>query len=137
MIIYSSRSQLSSAPQQRTEENFYCLLPIPVSIHPDFPCKKFIRAMYKAIKYIEETDDAVLAKSLLKQFPDTSLESITASIASYRKIDAWMKHMAMTETAFNNLQDVMSNAGELSRRVSYTEITDNTYANSLYGEVFK
>lgn len=45
VIIYPSRSQLSSAPQQRTEENFNCLLPIPVSIHPDFPCKKFIRAM--------------------------------------------------------------------------------------------
>lgn len=45
VIIDPSRSQLSSAPQQRTEENFNCLLPIPVSIHPDFPCKKFIRAM--------------------------------------------------------------------------------------------
>lgn len=98
--------------------------------------KKFIRAMYKAIKYIEETDDATLAQSLLKQFPDTSLESITASLASYRRIDAWMKHMAMTETAFNNLQDVMQNAGELTRRIDYTVITDNTYANSLYGEIF-
>lgn len=45
MIIYPSRCPLSSAPQQRTEENFICLLPISVSIHPDFPCKKFIRAM--------------------------------------------------------------------------------------------
>lgn len=45
MIIYPSRSPLSSAPQQRTEETFICLLPISVSIHPDFLCKKFIRAM--------------------------------------------------------------------------------------------
>ncbi|MBR2336862.1 MAG: ABC transporter substrate-binding protein [Clostridia bacterium] len=99
--------------------------------------EKFIRAMYKAIKYMAETDDAVLAESLLKQFPDTSLNSVATALASYKRIDAWMTHMAMTETAFNNLLDVMENAGELERRIDYSLITDNTYANSLYGEIFK
>ena len=98
--------------------------------------EKFIRAMYKAIKYMLETNDEVLAQSLIKQFPDTALSSITTSLASYKKIDAWMTHMAMTETAFNNLQYVMENAGELSRRVDYTAITDNSFANNLYGEIF-
>ena len=98
--------------------------------------EKFIRAMYKAIKYMLETNDEVLAQSLIKQFPDTALSSITKSLASYKKIDAWMTHMAMTETAFNNLQNVMENAGELSKRVDYTAITDNSFANNLYGEIF-
>ncbi|MBR2384391.1 MAG: ABC transporter substrate-binding protein [Clostridia bacterium] len=98
--------------------------------------EKFIRAMYKAIKYMLETNDEVLAQSLIKQFPDTALSSITRSLASYKKIDAWMTHMAMTETAFNNLQNVMENAGELSKRVDYTAITDNSFANNLYGEIF-
>ncbi len=98
--------------------------------------EKFIRAMYKAIKYMLETNDEVLAQSLIKQFPDTALSSITTSLASYKKIDAWMTHMAMTETAFNNLQNVMENAGELSKRVDYTAITDNSFANNLYGEIF-
>lgn len=98
--------------------------------------EKFIRAMYKAIKYMAETDDAVLAESLLKQFPDTSLNSVATALASYKRIDAWMTHMAMTETAFNNLQNVMENAGELERRIDYTAITDNTFANKIYKEVF-
>jgi NitT/TauT family transport system substrate-binding protein len=99
--------------------------------------EKFIRAMYKAIKYMAETDDTVLAESLLKQFPDTSLESIKTALTSYKSIDAWVTHMAMTETAFNNLQNVMENAGELEKRIDYSLITDNSFANSLYGEVFK
>ena len=40
-----SRQEYWSGLPQRTKENFICLLPIPVSIHPDFPCNKFIRAM--------------------------------------------------------------------------------------------
>ena len=84
-----------------------------------------------------ETDDSVLAESLIKQFPDTSLDSIKTALTSYKSIDAWVTHMAMTETAFNNLQSVMENAGELERRIDYSLITDNTYANSLHGEIFK
>jgi len=85
---------------------------------------------------MEQTDDTVLAESLLKQFPDTSLNSVATALASYKRIDAWTTNMAMTETAFNNLQDVMENAGELERRIDYKVITDNTYAEKLYGEVY-
>ena len=97
---------------------------------------KFMRAMQKAIKYMATTNDQVIAESLLKQFPDTSLNSITSALESYRRIDAWMTNMTMTETAFDNLQAVMENAGELSSKVDYTKITDNTFANDVYNEVY-
>lgn len=97
---------------------------------------KFIRAMYKATKYMKETSDEIIAESLLKQFPDTSLNSVTTALKSYKNIDAWTTHMAMTETAFNNLQTVMENAGELEKRIDYTKITDNSFANDVYGEVY-
>lgn len=98
--------------------------------------KKFLRAIYKAMKYMSETNDDILAQSLVKQFPDTSLNSVSISLKSYKKIDAWTTHMAMTEQAFNNLQDVMQNAGELERRIDYSLITDNTFANQTYTEVY-
>ncbi len=98
--------------------------------------EKFIRAMYKAIKYMQETSDETLAESLLKQFPDTSLNSVKISLESYKKIDAWTTHLAMNENAFNNLLDVMENAGELERRIDYLKITDNTFANKIYTEIY-
>lgn len=98
--------------------------------------KKFLRAIYKAMKYMSETNDDILAQSLVKQFPDTSLNSVSTSLKSYKKIDAWTTHMAMTEQAFNKLQDVMQNAGELERRIDYSLITDNTFANQTYTEVY-
>lgn len=98
--------------------------------------KKFMRAMYKAIKYMQETSDEIIAESLLKQFPDTSLNSVATALKSYKEIDAWTTHMAMTKTAFDNLQKVMKNAGELSENVDYTKITNNTFANEIYDEVY-
>ena len=85
---------------------------------------------------MSETDDTILAESLLKQFPDTSLNSVATALESYKKIDAWMTNMSMTENAFNNLQDIMENAGELERRIDYGAITDNSFAERIYSEVY-
>ncbi len=98
--------------------------------------EKFVRAIYKAIKYLGETDEDTVAKSLVGQFPGTSLSSISTALKSYKRIDAWTTDMAMTESAFNNLQDVMENAGELKRRVALSDITDNSYAEKIYKEIY-
>ena len=44
--------------------------------------------------------------------------------------------MAMTDTAFNNLQDVMENAGELKQRILYSDVTDNSFANKVFKEIY-
>lgn len=98
--------------------------------------EKFVKAIYKAIDYMKNTDDAVVAESLLKQFPGTSKDSVATALKSYKRIDAWMTNLAMSKTAFDNLQNVMQNAGELKTRVEYSKITDNTFATKLYNELF-
>lgn len=55
---------------------------------------------------------------------------------SYKKIDAWMKNPAMTEDSLNRLQDIISGAGELTRRVTLAELTKNDLAEAVYKEVF-
>ena len=98
--------------------------------------EKFIKAMYKAIKYLNETDETTVAESLLKQFPDTSLNSISTALKSYKQIDAWTTDMTMSKTAFENLQNVMENAGELDKRANYEDIAYNEYATKFYREIF-
>ncbi|MBR1676770.1 MAG: ABC transporter substrate-binding protein [Clostridia bacterium] len=98
--------------------------------------EKFIKAMYKAIKYLNETDETTVAESLLKQFPDTSLNSISTALKSYKQIDAWTTDMTMSKTAFENLQNVMENAGELDKRANYEDIAYNEYAAKFYREIF-
>ena len=98
--------------------------------------KKFIRAIYKAMEYMQITDEDTLAGSILKQFPGTTKQSVADSIRSYKLIDAWTTRLAMDENAFDNLQNVMENANELKNRVDYDAITENVYANGVYDELY-
>mgnify|MGYP004545478231 CR=1 FL=1 len=98
--------------------------------------EKFLTALQKAIKYLDETDKAVVAESILKQFPGTALTSVKDSLESYLSIDAWTKNTAMTEEAFNNLQSVMENAGELDKRADYNAIAYNDIAEKVYKKIY-
>ena len=97
----------------------------------------FLRAVTKAVKYVNETPSATVAPHLTKYFEGVSETSLAASVERYRKIDAWRTELTMTEDSFNRLQDIIENAGELSRRATLEELTDNSYAEKVYKEVYK
>ncbi len=97
--------------------------------------EKFMRAIQKAIKYVQTTDEDKVADSLLKQFPSTAKESVAASLKSYKKIDAWTYDTTMTKQAFDNLQTVMENAGELDKRADYNKINYDEISKKVYKEI--
>ena len=88
------------------------------------------------MKYIQETPSATIAPYLLPYFEGVTETAIAASIDRYRAIDAWRTELSMTEDSFNRLQDIIANAGELSRRATLNELVDNTYAKTVYREVY-
>ena len=53
---------------------------------------------------------------------------LTASIQSYMDIDAWRDTPVLKEEAFNLLQTVMKEAGELEREADYNKVVNNKYA---------
>ncbi len=97
----------------------------------------FLRAMLKAVKYVQETDPATIAPNLVKHFPSTSVESIAVSVKNYQTINSWATDMAMTEASFNRLQDIIESAGELETRGSFEKLVDNHYVNAVYASLSK
>ncbi len=98
--------------------------------------KKFTSALYNAIKYIKETDTQKVAKLIEKSFPSTSLQSIEDSLNSYKEIDAWQEDLLLKKEAFNRLQEVMENAGELATRVKYEDLVYNEITEDVYKKIF-
>ncbi len=96
----------------------------------------FLRAMTKAIKYVNETDSATVAQQLVPYFDGTSVSSLEVSLDSYKAIDAWVTDMAMEESAFTRLQDIIESAGELERRVEFDEIVITDVAHAVYEQVY-
>ncbi len=96
----------------------------------------FLRAVTKAVKYVNDTPSAEVAPYLVKYFVGVEEASLAASVERYKAIDSWRTELSMTEDSFNRLQDIIDNAGELEKRASVTELVDNGYAKKVYGEVY-
>ena len=90
--------------------------------------KKFLRAVTKGYEYVKNNDSSTVALALAPSFPGISENSLKITIESYLAIDAWSSTPVMSEESFNRLQDIMENAGELTSRVEFNKVVDNTYA---------
>ena len=93
----------------------------------------FLKAIKKAHEYLDTHSEYEVAEAIVKQFPSTSIKSIETSVKSYKSINAWKKDLQATEKSFDTLQDVMENAGELTSRVAFSNIVDNTIAKKVFG----
>lgn len=95
--------------------------------------QRFTNAVYKGQQWVATHTDAEVAAAVKDFFADTSLELLTASVASYRAIDAWNTDPVMSEESFNRLQTVMTEAGELTKTADYSKVVNNTFAEKAKG----
>lgn len=94
--------------------------------------ERFLRAVYRGYRFLLTADVNEIAESLKPSFEGVSDASIITSIQSYIDCDAWVQSPAMTEAAFDRLQDIMISAGELDEKVKFSSVIDNTIANRVY-----
>lgn len=95
-----------------------------------------LRAVTKAIKYTVENDGATIANLLAPYFDGTSKQSLETSVNNYKNIDAWVTDMAMKETSYTRLLDVIDLAGELERRVPFSDVVLTDTAHKVYTEIY-
>ena len=95
--------------------------------------QRFTNAVYKGQQWVATHTDEEVARAVAEFFPDTSLELLTASVASYRAIDAWNTDPVMSEDSFNRLQTVMTEAGELTKPADFDDVVNNTFAKKAKG----
>lgn len=97
--------------------------------NPDI-IQSFTNAIYKGQQWVENHSDREVAEALQESFPESDLELLEIVVNRYKTQDAWNKTPVMKEEAFNRLQEVMKEAGELKEMAPYDKIVDNTYAEN-------
>ena len=107
----------------------FMVRPETIKDDPDF-CAAFVRALYQAQVWIQSATDEEVAKAMQPFFPDSSIETLAMVAKSYRATDSWMKTPVMTQDAFTRLQDIIEGSGELTARVDFAELVDNTFAEA-------
>ena len=95
--------------------------------------KSFLKALKKAHEFMATNNEKIVAESIVKQFPSTTINSIETSLKSYKGINAWKTNLQATESSFDRLQNVMMNAGELTSKVAFNKLVDNSLAREVFG----
>lgn len=96
--------------------------------------KKFTRAIYNAQLWVNETDAEEIAESIAIYFEDAELDMLTASIERYKSQDSFATDPILDEEAWNNLQDIMDEAGELPENAPYEELVNTSIAEEIMNE---
>ena len=91
----------------------------------------FTRAIYKGQKWVKEHTSREVAETIQEYFPSTSVESLEKSVQSYKDIDAWNETPVLKEEAFDKLQLIITEAGELTQKAPYEKIVNNSFAEKV------
>lgn len=97
--------------------------------------EKFIRAVIRGYRFLTSAPISEVVDALVPSFESTSRETIQTSIQIYISIDAWASTPVMSETAFEYLQTVMINAGELQNRVTFESAINTSFAAKVLAEM--
>lgn len=90
--------------------------------------QKFTNAIYKGQKWVKEHSSKEIAEAIKSFFPSTDVEQLATAVQSYMDIDAWNETPVLKKEAFDRLQEVMTQAGELQQSAPYDKIINNKYA---------
>ena len=90
--------------------------------------KKFTKSIDKGLDFVWKNDEETIAKVIVNQFPDLTINELAKMIKRYKDNDAWMKDTFFTEKSFDHLQDIMISAGELKEKVPYKKLVNTTFS---------
>lgn len=93
--------------------------------------QRFVNALYKGQVWVDTHTPTEIAEALQPSFPDTDTHVLEKVALRYKEIGAWKTEPSMTEDSFNRLQDVIIGAGELTEKVPFDKVVNNTYANKV------
>lgn len=93
--------------------------------------EKFVRAIYRAQVYLFTHTDTEVAEIIHPHFLDTSVEDLAKCVKRYREADVWCETPFFAQAGFERLMDIMTEANELTSRVPYDKLVDNTIVNRI------
>ena len=93
--------------------------------------EKFTRAIYKAQQWVETHSAKEIAEAIQGYFDNTDLETIEMVVDRYKSQGSYATNPVLKEDGWNNLLDIMDEAGELPERVDYKTLVNTEIAESV------
>ncbi|WP_217589083.1 ABC transporter substrate-binding protein [Lentibacillus saliphilus] len=96
--------------------------------------KAFTRAIYKAQQWVNDNSPDDIAKLIQPYFEDTDLDMIASSVERYKNQGSFATDPILDEEEWNNLMDIMNEAGELPEDTPYETLVNTDIAKDIMNE---
>lgn len=90
--------------------------------------EKFTRAIYKAQQWVKSHSAAEIAKAIHPYFKDTDILIMEKAVDRYKSQGTYATNPILDKEEWNNLQNIMSEAGELPKRIDHQTLVDHSFA---------
>lgn len=98
-----------------------------IQSNPDL-IQSFTNALQKGMTYVQNHTPEEIAEKIAPQFSETDLATITAIVTRYHEQDSWKADLIFSQDAFDLLQNILEEAGELPTRVPYEDLVNTDFA---------
>ena len=92
--------------------------------------QSFTNALQKGMDYVNSHTPEEIALAIQPQFAETELSQITTIVKRYYDQDTWKENLIFEQDAFDLLQNILMEAGELEQFVPYEQLVVKTYAEA-------
>ena len=88
----------------------------------------FTNALQRGMDYVQSHSPSDIAEVIAPQFAETDLETLTTIVERYYEQDTWKENLIFEKDAFDLLQNILEDAGELESRVPYEDLVNTEFA---------
>ena len=92
--------------------------------------QSFTNALQKGMDYVNSHTPEEIALAIQPQFAETELSQITTIVKRYYDQDTWKENLIFEQDAFDLLQNILMEAGELEKFVPYEQLVVKHYAEA-------
>lgn len=93
--------------------------------------EKFTRAVYKAQQWVQTHSADEIAKAIQPSFPDTDLSLMATVVDRYKSQGSFATDPILDEEEWNNLQNIMKEAGSLPKEVAHDTLVNTEIAKKV------
>ncbi len=90
--------------------------------------QRFTNAIYRGQIWVQNHSVEQIVTTITSFFPDNDQDLLTRAVKRYKAQDTWSQNPILTKAAFNRLQEIIYEAGELKKKVPYEKMVTTKFA---------
>ena len=92
--------------------------------------QKFVTGFHKALRWVAESEESVIAERVLPFFPDVSQETLARAIAQYKNQETWPQDALIGEDGYDSMRDILIDGGLVTGRHPYARLVRPEFARN-------